>query len=308
MTRRGRIRPTATAAAIAAVAAVWLSSACGSVTESPRAHAAPDEPVAAQQGRTPQFIATCDVSHYSFDDPIVHPGHAGASHQHVFFGNRAVRADSTFDGLLDADTTCDQRRDTASYWTPVLLDERGHRVDPIRSVAYYRPGAGADPASVEPYPPGLMMVAGDAEATSEQPLSIIAWTCGVAAIRSATPPSCPPGTTLRLLVTFPDCWDGERLRPIEVDDVTSHVAYSSAGACPESHPVAIPQLQFAVDHPPVAPDGLSLSSGPIESAHADFWNAWDQDKLVTEVELCLHREVVCAVTANPHPITPGEGP
>jgi hypothetical protein len=51
----------------------------------------------------------------------------------------------------------------------------------------------------------------------------------------------------------------------------------------------------------VEPAGLSLSSGPIVSGHADFWNAWDQRKLTTEVELCLHRELVCGVTANRHP-------
>lgn len=276
---------------------------CGSAatTTGPVPHAAPDAPIAGPQGRTPQFIADCDVSHYAFDDPIVHPGHVGASHQHVFFGNTHVRADSNFDELLDGGTTCDQPLDTASYWTPVLLDESGRRVDPLGSIAYYRPGLGVDPTSVVPYPPGLMLVAGDRSADAPQPLSVVAWSCGVAAARSAAPPTCPSGTTLRLLVTFPDCWDGEHLRPTAIDDVTSHASYSSAGECPTSHPVPIPQLQFAVDHPPVDPAGLTLSSGPIESAHADFWNAWNQEKLITEVELCLHRGVVCGVTANRHP-------
>ena len=34
-------------------------------------------------------------------------------------------------------------------------------------------------------------------------------------------------------------------------------------------------------------------SGPLSSAHADFWNTWDQEKLETEVDLCLRRQQVC---------------
>jgi hypothetical protein len=46
----------------------------------------------------------------------------------------------------------------------------------------------------------------------------------------------------------------------------------------------------------VAPDGLALSSGAIHSAHADFWNTWDQDKLEREVAVCLNRDLVCGLS------------
>ena len=55
-------------------------------------------------------------------------------------------------------------------------------------------------------------------------------------------------------------------------------------------------LELVIDYGPVDPGGLSLSSGSVSSAHADFWNAWDQGKLETEVELCLRRQQVCAVS------------
>ena len=58
----------------------------------------------------------------------------------------------------------------------------------------------------------------------------------------------------------------------------------------------IPQLQFAVDYAPSSAGPFSLASGPIDTAHADFWNAWDEDKLVDEVELCLHRDLVCGIS------------
>lgn len=275
-----------------------VSAACGSANGSvaSAANTAPDAPITGPQGRVAQFIAECGVSHHAFDDPILHPGHAGASHQHVFFGNTAVTATSAYDELLGAPTSCDQQLDTASYWTPVLLDAAGHRIDALGAVAYYRPGLGVDETSLVPYPPDLKMVAGDADATGEQPLSVVAWSCGVSAVRAVEPPTCPERSTLRLLVTFPDCWDGQRTWSDDPDD--PHVVYSSAGACPDGHPEPMPQLQLAVDHPPVDPTGLSLSSGPVTTGHADFWNAWDQDKLITEVEGCLHRGITCGVTAN----------
>lgn len=281
------------------VAALALGGCGHTAAPEPLAHAAPDAPVLSQQGRVPQFVAECEVSHFAFDDPILHPGHSGGSHQHVFFGNTAVIASSTYDELLGAGTSCDQPLDTASYWAPVLLDAEGRRVEALGAVAYYRPGAGVDPTSLVPYPPDLKMVAGDAEADGPQPLSVVAWSCGVSAMREVSPPQCAERSTLRLLVTFPDCWDGQRTWVDRPGDRTDrHVVYSSAGVCPESHPVPIPQLQLAVDHPPVDPAGLTLSSGTIHTAHADFWNVWDQAKLTVEVERCLHRGLVCWVAGN----------
>ena len=58
----------------------------------------------------------------------------------------------------------------------------------------------------------------------------------------------------------------------------------------------VPQLQFAIDYPAVDPAGLTVSSGAIVGAHADFWNTWDQDALAREVTACLHRNAVCGVS------------
>jgi len=84
-----------------------------------------------------------------------------------------------------------------------------------------------------------------------------------------------------------------------VPDPDLHVAYSVAGACPDTHPVHLLQLQLAIDFPPVPADrleGLALSSGDIHSGHADFWNTWDQAKLENEVTHCLHRNLPCGVS------------
>ncbi|CAB4875222.1 unannotated protein [freshwater metagenome] len=256
---------------------------------------APDVPVAGAQGRVPQFLVECPFSHALADDPIVYPGVAGASHVHVFFGNDGANAGSTYDSLLAGTSACDQPEDTASYWVPALM-QGDTMLTPTKSVAYYRPGEGIDPVSVQPYPPGLEIIAGDGSAEAEQSTAVVAWTCGAGITRMASPPSCPISRPLRLMITFPDCWDGEH---VDSDDHRSHMAYSSRGSCPAAHPVAVPQLQLAVVYSFSGdPSGLSLSSGSILTGHADFFNAWVQDKLAGEIDACIHRKVVCGVTSG----------
>jgi Domain of unknown function (DUF1996) len=247
------------------------------------------------QGRIPQFVVECRYSHQAPDDPIVHPGHSGRSHLHVFFGNTATDADSTVDDLASADTTCDQRLDLASYWAPALLDH-GRVVEPVTSVAYYRPGVGVDPSTVEPYPYGLKLLGGDQVASEPQPLDVVAWSCGTGSAPSVTPPTCPEGRPLRMAVSFPDCWDGENL---DSPDHVAHMARSEGGACPASHPVPVPQLLFTIRYP-VTGGGhdLSLASGSLLTGHADFFNAWDEDKLRTEVTSCIRRGLTCGLASN----------
>jgi hypothetical protein len=258
---------------------------------------APDRVLTGPQGTTGQFAVECGFDRFLPDDPIVMPGRAGASHLHQFFGAVDVSVDSDYDELVAGDTTCDQRADTASYWTPTLIDADGQPVAPIRSVAYYRAGPDVDPADVVAYPPGMMMIAGDHTAIDPQPVSLVAWTCGAGGTRTSEPSVCAGSTSLRMLVTFPDCWNGVDVRSPIVPEPNRHVAYSTAGECPPEHAVHIPQLQFAVDWPaPETVEGLALSSGHIHSGHADFWNTWDQAALEREVTACLHRNLPCTIS------------
>jgi hypothetical protein len=293
---------------LAAVAAVALVAACGGGggrpgddrAGGPRGDAAPravrlspTEP--GPQGRVPQFVVECGFSHAAPDDPIVHPGHSGRSHLHVFFGNTTTTADSTVAALEAGGTTCDQRLDRAAYWAPALLDH-GQPVSPTKAVAYYRPGVGVDPRAVEPYPLGLAMLGGDQTAAAPQSLDVVAWTCGTGSAPAATPPTCPEGRPLRMAVSFPDCWDGEHL---DSADHVSHVARSRDGACPAAQPVPVPQLLLTISYP-VTGGGhdLTLASGSLLTGHADFLNVWDEDKLRIEVETCLVRGVTCGVASN----------
>lgn len=270
--------------------------ACGSSPQSDAA-ADPDPERRGPQGRLAQFVVQCDLSHATFDDPLVLPWQPGKSHLHLFFGNNEVDSNPGYDErLLNANTSCEQRRDTASYWAPALLDPTGSAIEPISMTAYYRPGQGVDYEEIVAYPEGLMLIGGDSAAQQSQSTDIVAWSCGTGAAREGTPLQCGDSSTLRMIVTFPDCWDGERLTGF---GSSAHARYSSVATngCPDSHPVVLPQLTIGIDYPPVDPTGLSLSSGGVETAHADFWNVWDQAKLEGEVTNCLNRNLVCGVSS-----------
>ena len=98
------------------------------------------------------------------------------------------------------------------------------------------------------------------------------------------------------VLTFPDCWDG---RHVDSADHRSHVANSTDGACPRSHPVSIPQLTTSITFPISGPGHrLRLASGSTDSAHGDFLNAWDPDGLEREVTACIRRGAVCDLASN----------
>lgn len=245
------------------------------------------------QGDVGQFVAECGFSHSAPVDPIVHPGRSGASHLHDFFGSRAVDESSTGVSLLGSETTCDLAADTASYWSPAVFVD-GEKVDPVVATAYYRAAVGIDGGDVVPFPTGLAMIAGDQSSSSSQPVEITGWACGGSSRRTSFVPACAPDTPLRLEITFPDCWNG---RDLDVPGHRRHLHYSQNGKCPPGHPVSIPQLTFAVSYPLSGElVGLRLASGEPHTAHADFLNGWEPDRLATEVELCIHRDVVCGIS------------
>lgn len=247
------------------------------------------------QGRTGQFVVHCTYSHSGPNDPIVHYGMTGMSHRHDFYGAEATDADTTPESMLEDTTTCDKTADKAAYWHPTLYDH-GEIVEPLDMSAYYRAAPGVDPSEVQPFPIGLAMLAGDQFATEPQVGDAAGWTCGVQTDLSVDPPECDPSAPLHLVLTFPDCWDGEYL---DSEDHTSHVAYSVDGACPDDIPVHVPQLTVATRFP-ISGTGhdLTLASGDIITAHGDFFNGWEPEGLEREIDACIRRGVVCDLASN----------
>jgi hypothetical protein len=229
------------------------------------------------------FAVGCGFSHRNNDDPIVSPGRVGASHNHTFFGNTATNASSTPGLLRGGSTTCRVNADTAAYWVPTLF-VNGRAVNPRGAIVYYiRRTRGP----VQAFPAGLKVIAGDATATRAQGARVTYWLCG--RLASASLAGCPEGFRFHgvaLVVKFPNCWNGTSL---DSANHKSHLAYSSDGACPASHPVAVPALAIIVRYPALGAGPITLSSGGQLSGHADFINAWDQDVLQRLVDRYLNR-------------------
>jgi uncharacterized protein DUF1996 len=229
------------------------------------------------------FAVGCGFSHRNQDDPIVYPRQRGRSHDHTYFGNSSTNAFSTPASLRAAGrTTCRLRADTAAYWAPTLLIG-GRAVEPLGAVVYY---VRRTFARVQPFPAGFKIIAGNAAARSAQNQRVTFWSCG-GRETSSTLPTCSGHrrSSLRLHVNFPNCWDGRRL---DSADHKSHMAYSSAGRCPASHPAEVPAISLEIYYGVVGGRTGELSSGGDFSGHADFVNAWDQRTLAALVDRYLN--------------------
>ena len=303
---RLRIRRTALvvigAACLVAAATVGAISAAGGTSTSGTGHRArfPSGP-----GNPGIFTDRCGYSHEAADDPILMPGRAGQSMQHNFFGNTATSATSTATSLVGGHTTCSTSADASAYWTPVLFQD-GRPLTPGRALIYWRRQAG-DTDKVSAIPTGLQMIAGNEAATAPQPKSVIAWSCtGLQQRRKTTTPHDCTSRQLRLVITFPSCWDGHTLSGA----AQTNVVYRGAAGCPASHPVQIPQVVFHVTYPTSSAAGLTLSMSPtmrgsVNTAHADFINGWTETVMRRDTAACVATSTRCGPVVGPQATAQG---
>jgi hypothetical protein len=251
------------------------------------------------------FRIVCDVSHFSFDDPIVHPGQPGKAHLHMFFGNAGVNANSTAQSIATTGgSTCNGGTlNRSAYWVPALIDGSGKVVNPTSSIFYYKTGyRGIAPSEVQPLPAGLRMVAGNAKAIAPD---VRAWGCietyipATATIQEMAA-KCGAGNHLNYMIVFPQCWDG---RNLDSPDHISHMSDPVNGDCPSTHPVPLPEISFNVrfEIPANLAAGWHLSSDMYDyaakgggmSSHADWWNGWDSATMNTWIDNCSRASRDC---------------
>ena len=129
-------------------------------------------------------------------------------------------------------------------------------------------------SAVVAHPAGMVLIAGNAKATTAQDLSVVSWYCGNNVQNAAaTPPVCTGNQDLVGLIRFPECWNGKDL---DSADHKSHVTYAVNGVC-ATGTVALPQIQMHIHYPAQSDvSTLAMSSGSIYSLHADFMNGWNQ--------------------------------
>ncbi|MFN2589805.1 MAG: DUF1996 domain-containing protein, partial [Actinomycetota bacterium] len=213
-----------------------------------------------------------------------------------FIGNVSTNAFSTAARMREAGTRCLRLGDTAGYCVPTLYQD-GVPVEPEESAIYYQ-AAGKEPPTIMPFPPGLKMIVGDSHATGPPDPAFVNWRCEIAGVPTGGGrgvPRCVPKTNLLVTFTFPDCWDGQNL---DSGDHKSHMAYAEYGddglwVCPSTHPVPVPLISLNVRYLTPGGRGVRLASGSPWTAHADFFNAWDQQELAALVRHCLNENRLC---------------
>jgi hypothetical protein len=261
----------------------------------------------AQAAASPEavFVTRCNFSHRNFDDPIVFFGQPGAAHSHDFFANRSTKYDSDYQKLRGTTlgTTCVNPDDKSAYWIPTVswTNNSGTRELKASTAHFYYRSGGKLPQTVLPPPAGLKVV----------PNTHVNWRCsGVTAVSPSPPTRCSSGT-LVVSIRFPDCLAEDSNGQMLTDsaDHRSHMAYAvlqSDGTklCPDTHPNPVATLTMEVKFKIGTASGtVKLSSDPQgappgSTMHADFFNAWDQDKLTALVESCIN---AYPFTAEPKP-------
>jgi hypothetical protein len=278
------------------------------------------EEVGEREDGSGAFRTHCLESHESFDDPLVFPSQPGASHHHVFFGNPNVDAETTTRSLLEADeTTCDgSTLNRSAYWMPALYDTHGERIEYGEPLFYYKTGYHVPAVTIQPPPENLRMIAGNAHATTLQDVSVVKFRCeswesdqewfdpGDPLDHVSILPDCPTNDILEIRIVFPQCWDGKNLYLPD----QSHMAYPKratppvvgTGACPHTHPIAIPEISYnfglyvTEDRGPSNSWRFSCETNPGGlCAHADWMNGWDPETMEKIVENCLRPARECLV-------------
>ena len=234
-------------------------------------------------------------------DPIVSPGVFPSAHLHTFYAAPGVTQFSTVNSLEQATTSCTRgafagaRNMTAAevadstpgMWEPTMY-LNGHEITGQYMADYWSTSGLPAKAVIHDMPEGLQIVAGDAHATGPQPKYILYWNCGgdnTAKYPSLATPrnDCPASNPLQAHITLPECWDGKGLTP-------SHTAYGPSsnsfqqaptfGPCPAAFPIQLAHVQMIL-HTGLSGNvsGLSFSSGPPYTLHADYWQTWNQAAL-----------------------------
>lgn len=250
------------------------------------------------------FRINCYMSHMNWVDPIVRPGVNNGSHLHTFYGNKLTDYNSTPESIKNTgNSTCTGgTANRSSYWVPTMIDTRTNT--PVTNTSaidrehelqvYYKSGyQGVLPQTIQNYPVGLRMIAGDMMSTSPQ--SKISYECGGPS-SSSIPTNCAPGSLLIMSIAFPQCWDGINL---DSPNHKSHMAYGAGWpdkGCPASHPVPLAEItqNYRYRVPASGTSTWKLSSdtytGPAGySGHADWMNGWDPAVFQRVVDNCYHK-------------------
>ena len=272
---------------------------------------------------TGAFRFNCSAGQVLKDDPIVWPGQPGKSHWHQFFGNTSANAFSTYASLrTTGDSTCVNKLIRSAYWTPVMLDGKGHIVVWEFTQTYYKRDPDGTPGCTKVaqrcalMPAGMRFVFGYDMITGKTPTGAPYFKCngptaGEGAFRyiAEVAKVCPAGNYITASLSSPFCWDGKRLDSPNHRDHVGYAGFGNTGQlrCPETHPVGIPQFssQFfykveAGDDPSQwyfsSDDMTGMGMGRVAGGttfHEDFFEAEDEPTKLTWGANCIQLVLSC---------------
>jgi len=271
------------------------------------------------------FRTECATSHEGFDDPIVKPRQSGTSHLHTFFGNTTTDAQSNAAAMHTfGNSTCDGGiANRTGYWVPAMVyhcpsgevgcdrARDGEIVHARGNLAYYKTQT-LDRAHLHliQWPPaGLRMVGGDANNTDPaRSANVGSFECqdngtGLDTSFGNRIPSTAEATALgtnrcvdiKMVVTFPECWNGTDLYlpPVVGGINSSHMQYTSyAGNCPDGM-VSFPNISVNVIFP--IADLADIDYWVLASDHGPEYGNTQSGSTTTQVKLALS-----ASTADGH--------
>jgi Domain of unknown function (DUF1996) len=110
------------------------------------------------------------------------------------------------------------------------------------------------------------------------------WSCGRSIDQDGWTlaiPQCPESKPLVARIIFGQCAARQSIRP---NQGLTEVVFAVAGACPAGHPLGVAQLRIRAE---IDGEPTAFSSGPLNSLHADFLNAWDQQALGKLHSVCI---------------------
>ena len=284
-TRKRRLGMGVVLGAALAAAGVAVIAPTAVAQREPGKGKANDRPTVMRQLQRVNFIGSCRFSHRNTDDPIVFANTPGASHDHSFVGNRTTNAFSTVDSLLGGSTTCRRSGETAAYWMPTLYVD-GNAVAPTGATIYYRRKT---MQQVQATPPGFKMIAGDAKAAgaAAQAGDVLELRRDGRRAGVEHAPGVPrhegldvaaprdvPGLLERRLARQPEPQAARRV-PDE-------------RALPGRLQRRDPQISLIYRYPVTGQHSFELASGGVYSAHADFFNSWNQAELERLTQFCLN--------------------
>ena len=182
---------------------------------------------------------------YQRVDPILQPG-IESPHLHSFDGGAAVSSTTDYAATQDAScTTARIKQDKSLYWRPTLFwngNNTGfYRVPESHIKVYYKY---QDDYDFDEFPEDFQMIVGDsARRSAANNTANVQWAChgadgGDAIFDKGFPKgfqSCKGGFAGE--VTFPSCWNGEKLDPKNPD---AHMAFADQQGtgievCPSTH-------------------------------------------------------------------------